>query len=317
MAGLVLRDDQVQEESQALFDEAQKLPPASIQEEDPSGAFVDATAAKLLDPAQPGKLYDLLRELSKVPGLPNDGWSLLFKHDKMAVRLAAMELLCSMDPNLLRSLIKGTLLEEEPHLQGFLKPLQPKAADEKASSIYLNCFVNRSGKGPSKEELLRIVDVVERYVEDEEDELAKAIDHQISIGHFQWKKGHRRYLMDRNKTWKQGRKENILLFCASLRRRFEVSGSTIRVLTEAGYTIGPSKRAGEHAKHSSSNYLMNLFEAAAKYLGLSYRMKFLVVLHCFRPSHGAIGEMVVTRLAQAYTSYAGGSRTTHTSEARL
>jgi hypothetical protein len=202
-------------------------------------------------------------------------------------------------------LIEGTLAEEDPNLQGFLKPLRPKSADKKCSSIYLNCFVNRSGQGPSKEGLLRIMDVVERYVGDDE-ELAKAIDHQVTIGHFQCKRGHRRYLMDRNKTWKQGRKETILLFCGNLRRRLQVSGSSIRVLTEAGFTNGPSNRAGEHAKHSSSNYLMNLFEAAAKYLGLSYRMKFLVVLHCFRSSHGKIGETLVTRLAQAYTSYGGG-----------
>jgi hypothetical protein len=106
---------------------------------------VDGTTAKLLAIAQPGKLYDLLRELTKVPGLPNDGWSLLFKNDKMAVRLAAIELLCSMETSVLRSIVTGTL---DPHRQGPIKQLQPRSQDEKCSSIYLNCFVNSSGKGP-------------------------------------------------------------------------------------------------------------------------------------------------------------------------
>jgi hypothetical protein len=63
----------------------------------------------------------------------------------MAVRLAAIELLCSMETSVLRSIVTGTL---DPHRQGPIKQLQPRSQDEKCSSIYLNCFVNSSGKGP-------------------------------------------------------------------------------------------------------------------------------------------------------------------------
>jgi len=78
-----------------------------------------------------------------------------------------------------------------------------------------------------------------------------------------------------------------------------------RPLVEVGYASA-LKRLDQHQKHQSSNYLMNLTEAICKVEFPDFFIKQFVVFHIFDVTHAMFGEIIISRLAQAYVSHGGG-----------
>ncbi|KFY76033.1 hypothetical protein V498_09783 [Pseudogymnoascus sp. VKM F-4517 (FW-2822)] len=78
-------------------------------------------------------------------------------------------------------------------------------------------------------------------------------------------------------------------------------------ISEVGFSITPYRRIRQHQNHSSSNDIMNLFEAAAKYLfGNRYGIEGYVVARIVDPTLVSLSEVLVSRLACAYTDFGGG-----------
>jgi hypothetical protein len=84
-------------------------------------------------------------------------------------------------------------------------------------------------------------------------------------------------------------------------------------LGEVGYAGHATERLKQHAKHTtSSNYLMNLWEAVCKVLygqdvlQSSFRIHQYVIFTCYIPSHAILGETFFTRLAHGYIYNGGG-----------
>ncbi|KAL9116917.1 MAG: hypothetical protein Q9187_006555, partial [Circinaria calcarea] len=78
-------------------------------------------------------------------------------------------------------------------------------------------------------------------------------------------------------------------------------------LVEIGYAKHPVARLAQHKKHSSSNYIMNLVEAACRVrYGLSYGMQQFIIYRIFAARQAAPAEILFTRLAQGYIEDGGG-----------
>lgn len=80
-----------------------------------------------------------------------------------------------------------------------------------------------------------------------------------------------------------------------------------RPLAEVGYATTPIERLDQHARHSSSNYLMNLCEAICWVLyGDRYSITQYVVFHSFHLTHAMYAEIVLSRIGLVYTTQGGG-----------
>ncbi|OBT91344.1 hypothetical protein VE01_10675 [Pseudogymnoascus verrucosus] len=78
-------------------------------------------------------------------------------------------------------------------------------------------------------------------------------------------------------------------------------------ISEVGFSITPLKRIQDHQKHTNSNSIMNLFEAAARYLfGNRYAIQGYVVARVVDPTLAGLSEAVISRLACSYTDWGGG-----------
>jgi hypothetical protein len=76
---------------------------------------------------------------------------------------------------------------------------------------------------------------------------------------------------------------------------------------EVGYAIRPDERSNAHSDHQSSNYMMKLFESIyAKLFPLTVVLDQYVVLGWTNVLQAPLGEALVSRLGQAYTTHGGG-----------
>ncbi|KFY15991.1 hypothetical protein V491_05476 [Pseudogymnoascus sp. VKM F-3775] len=78
-------------------------------------------------------------------------------------------------------------------------------------------------------------------------------------------------------------------------------------ISEVGFSIMPYRRIQDHKKHTNSNLVMNLFEAAARYhFGNKYSIEGYVVARIVDPTLAGISEAVISRLACSYADGGGG-----------
>ena len=240
-------------------------------------------------------------------------------------QLASM--LYSMDTSLLKAMIQGQLPRlamtgSGPVFQA-LKVLNEK--EYLQPGTYMNCICDHFGLSPTPAQWQRVCEQMLKYVQsgNEHNDLAQQIDQRVHPKH-DWPKdlahkGLRRYTEWRSYTEKGSHDPDVIhrrwvkYFVDQLRKRME--GHLIHAplnvpVVEIGFSNNPERRLRQHRHHESSNYLMNLAEAAfaMEYPG-SFTLQQNIVFACYRPIQTWLSEIVVTQLAQGYVE--GGSGFSH------
>jgi len=136
-----------------------------------------------------------------------------------------------------------------------------------------------------------------------------------------WDMKNRAYLSDKKKDSKTGvttraakkdRTNIVRYFCRLVRERLDACGGSeddelTPPLCELGYATNLD-RLTQHEKHDSSNYLMNMAEAVCRITkGLEgYRIAQHPISLVWRRPHASSGELLFSRLTQAYDDNGGG-----------
>ena len=79
-----------------------------------------------------------------------------------------------------------------------------------------------------------------------------------------------------------------------------------RPLSEVGWARNLQERLDQHTKHQSSNYLMNMTESICRVKYKDYGIRQYGIFRIFETEHAMLGEILCSRIAQAYTSHGGG-----------
>ena len=186
---------------------------------------------------------------------------------------------------------------------------------------YMNCVCDHMGMSPTPAQWNKVCTLMIKYVQgdDEYNDLAEVVDQQIhpkrnwpkDLAH----KGLRRYT-----EWQSYEKgsnypdsvyrKRVEYFVDQLKKRME--GQPIHAplsvpVIEIGFSNDPYTRLKQHRHHESSNYLMNLAEAAfeTEFPG-AFRLQQRTIYACFRPIQTWLSEIVLTQLAQGYVEGGGG-----------
>ena len=191
-----------------------------------------------------------------------------------------------------------------------LEQLEARAKAETQPCHYLFEFVDGDGLSPTPKEILQMVEVAEKYAgSDPRDwDTVERVDMWKPWNAFSREdmeqNGVRRYLQSTKA------KRNLRTFLDNLKAFLKGEPQDqplLQPLREAGYSKDGPGRISSHKSHNSSNYLMNLFEAiAAGVFGWDYRNKASIIYLCFEREQAAVGEIVWSCLAQAYTKTGRG-----------
>ncbi|KFY47043.1 hypothetical protein V494_00218 [Pseudogymnoascus sp. VKM F-4513 (FW-928)] len=104
-------------------------------------------------------------------------------------------------------------------------------------------------------------------------------------------------------------------FVNAMKRRLAHELATVRrdepmqrAICEVGYSKRPAARIQEHIAYKSTNYLMSFFRIIFhdRFPTRRYDIEGNVVLRCMTHEDAAVGEILLTTLAQAYTTDGGG-----------
>jgi hypothetical protein len=269
-------------------------------------------------------LEALIRTAMDLTDMPDDKWparrkaSKVCDYDDFVTYLVMM--IAGRDPLILEFVVKGTLPREVQTNQKLKDALErmlrdtirrvPQKMDRKSicPCIYIHYFVDNFGYGPTEVIVEGMLDEVEEYVrgfgKKQVSTLAFEIDNVLG-GKWQAAKsdgGQRRYCL------KAVHKETLLEFVKQTKERLKGVGigPLARTFAEVGYALKPVDRLAQHAKYTSSNYIMNLMEAISMKNKQDYRNRQYVILHCVHPTHGMYGEIVMSRFALGYTTQGGG-----------
>ena len=245
-----------------------------------------------------------------------------------------LPILACINNAVLRHIICGNLAlayRKEPEVKQYLETRRERGNSQPA--IYMQLFVAPNGLSPSPAELARLFQPVRSYCEipktDEQISEAVTIDRAFNPN-SRWgihtaRKGKFKYLCDSvssDSVISKNRIRNILCFVKNLERRlgkvFLCGKSKTSLaehmveplrdtaawtqpldapLVELGYAKSPTERLSSHRNHQSSNYIMNLWEAASKVVhghGKFNMMQF-VVFHVFEVPQAAAAEILLTR----------------------
>lgn len=248
------------------------------------------------------------------------GWGLLKQATYETRRpfcSTACAVLLSIHPLILEAIIQGELpamRHENPELKKALQTHRQRAIDSSARRpvIYINYFVNReTNRGFLLPEVARAADLLELYLgmSPESAAFANKIDNahrgnnRVSLA--QSAHGHRRYLSGPNQV---GYQAGARLLVERMRRRMHTETEwPLAPFTEVGYTIESEARKRAHATGANSNRLMTLLKLICDD---EWPQRFQIQYHdvyCIPAvDHAAIGEIVITMLAHAYTQNGGG-----------
>ena len=224
-------------------------------------------------------------------------------------------MLLGMDGLVLEHFVKGDLPKAEKNdaaLQKSLRKLRNLGPKEKCRSIYAQYLVDKKGESPCPKVLLEVLDKAELYVRGlgEQDSQSGAFSVEVdSMIGKPWSlsesvAGKRKYIRD------EGQAEKCFAWIENVRHRISslpADQPLERPLAEVGYATTPIERLDQHARHTSSNYLMNLCEAICWVLyGDRYSIAQYVVFHTFHLSHAMYAEIVLSRIVLVYTTQGGG-----------
>ncbi|KAF7860713.1 hypothetical protein EAF04_008231 [Stromatinia cepivora] len=239
-----------------------------------------------------------------------------------------MIMLAGIDNRILKHLVEGNLprVERQPgnyELSSKLDNIKAVLTGETKLThrpyIYIQYLVDRRGISPNPKDIGKILDHVELYLRgfnirenQDSNQCALEIDtafYTSKHGYGTVQAGYRRYASSernpRSFTWKK----TILQWVETTRDRLRHSNQDeplSRPLVKVGYATALS-RLDEHKNHTGSNYIMNLVEAICKaYFRERWSIKQYVLFKVAHHTHAMFGEILCTRLAQAYTTHGGG-----------
>lgn len=240
-----------------------------------------------------------------------------------------IDILASMDSELLKSLIDGSLSRKAEIPAGQVSNALQRIQDQKPSppSIYQNCICDQMGVSPTPVQWERVCEHMLEYVQGgkESNDLATVVD-QLIYPTDDWppqlaRRGLRRYTEwrsyiegDGDRQPSSAHRDMVRYFVSEMMNRIEDDLQSGRgyiplaaPVIEMGFTINTHHRLREHRKHQQSNYLMNLAEAMFKHLYPgSFRLQQLVIYACYRPPQPWFSEIILTQLGQGYTDGGGG-----------
>lgn len=209
--------------------------------------------------------------------------------------------LASMPSYIVKSLIRGDLRRNLRSNASFgLWNARDVAAARNVAAndipgVYVNFITTSTGLHPTIADTHRILDLMELYYNlPANDPMVEGIDSEIAP--WQSASQPRRY----------DRKLDTLAFVVAARARISTGAPTNHVLggfPEVGWSRTPKDRIRQHAKHTSSNTIMNLFEACSMHLFVQkYRMHGVTVCRVSDPQLAHAAEILVTCLTQAWFS---------------
>ncbi|SMY28090.1 unnamed protein product [Zymoseptoria tritici ST99CH_1A5] len=228
-------------------------------------------------------------------------------------RTTAWHVMMTTHPDVLQSLLKGTLLadaKDDEDLRRILDTMSIRACDVRfpQPAIYQNIFAN---------ELLQCADAMEEYCDQDGDHTrARQVDSfrkplpKLASGPYR----KRKYLTPQtSKSISDARKSHVTTFLAGLRKRIEEVDINERdlplkcPLVEIGYTQDTEARLKAHLNHTNSNYIMNLMDAVANMLWPDrFKIHQFVIFLCTHTEQAVIAEILFTRLTHGYITNGGG-----------
>lgn len=248
----------------------------------------------------------------------------IWDHDDEWVMAKALLMFASMSPPLLEACIRGDVIalrEQAGH------PVQEELAvinarEDSAPGTYGNYFTDRSGMAPSPIHLMPIVKDLNRYIKkrptEADNKWAATID-KTWCPKMDWSddlnlQGLRRYTDWRPNYKKKPlepcrpRKVIIQAFSKELEKQLRKSEYGLlpcpRAIVNIGFSVRPHHRLSKsHAKHNQSNYIMNLFHALlVHHYGDEFLLQQTTLYTCWRASECWLSEILLTRIAQGYTT---------------
>lgn len=240
-------------------------------------------------------------------------------------RRQMLGMLASVDDDLLKSCITRQIARHascRSHpTKKILKQNLGIAADFPCQ--YINILCDRIGLPLTNKQCSQIVTDIDLYLRGgvESDTIAESIDQAMNRTST-WpialsQKGLRRYTdfkqVNVNNLHKQDehRRYVIQSFLSDLRTQLQKAADCDRPrmipFVEVGFSNNVKARLKQHAKHTSSNYIMNLFHAV-----IEHRFPSTFVLHqqviylCLDATETWLGEIAFTQLCKAYVDDASG-----------
>ena len=233
-------------------------------------------------------------------------------------------MLYSMDTSVLKAIIQGQLPRlaevESGAVHRKIRDLNEKEYVQPGT--YMNCICDYAGMSPTPMQWTKVCELMLRYVQndDEFNKLAELVDQQVHPKH-DWPKDLAHKGLRRYTEWRSYIENGSLYPDITHRKwvRYFVDQLKMRMqgqpyhaplsvpVIEIGFSNDPHNRLRQHRHHESSNYLMNLAEAAFEvaYPG-AFRLQQMIIYACFRPIQPWLSEIVLTQLAQGYVEGAGG-----------
>lgn len=239
-----------------------------------------------------------------------------------------IQMFSSISPSIVESCIRQRVARDafqESHETAHETSLNGKESDKPV--IYLNSLCDRSGMAPTPRQWGKAIRLALEYISTDNtsvNEMAEEVDQAIAPTR-KWprdrsRSGFRRYADYRKVVIKgldqkdQDRRNMIEYFLRNMSARVSADFSVGRAnipfeqgVNEIGFTKNPKRRLRDHARHTHSNFIMNLMQAIFAVLFPGMFVLSQHVLHvCWRPSHAWLGEIHFTQLCNAYTNRGGG-----------
>ncbi|KAL9001652.1 MAG: hypothetical protein Q9188_005379 [Gyalolechia gomerana] len=239
-------------------------------------------------------------------------------------------MMTSIDPDLLRAIIEGQVERKarilgtslSMHLSAMMNDRDPPP------SIYQNALCDHEGMSPTPFQWRAVCRLMTRYVSStsEGEELAMMIDQTLNpsstwpVPSRQRERKFRRYTEGVRHSLSEctepsvERRARVRDFVQKLLPRLDAEIALgrghvplVAPVVEVGFSDKVHARLSDHRKHRSSNHLMNLAEAAFEY---QYEGRFClqqhIIYNCWRGDQPWASEILLTRLAQGYTTNGGG-----------
>ncbi|KAK4506519.1 hypothetical protein PRZ48_000251 [Zasmidium cellare] len=223
----------------------------------------------------------------------------------------------TFDEDIVDHLIDGTLprlYEDEGSNEAHTQQLLYTQAQEHGTpGYYMHAIMDAETKEPPSWSHTRAaLDLFIQYLDNRHHEKANEIDTKFPSDDpprmAKSRKGFRRYLFNKDGERVLRRYRACGTFARNLNRILEAVPKDQRAtfileefFVEIGFSIRIIIRLGEHRGHDGSNYIMNLFQACLELVapGIYVNKQYVLAL-CGNTLHAALGEIMASRLAQAY-----------------
>ena len=268
--------------------------------------------AEALEKAYGHSLSDPALTALDLKGMPCDNWVLSRKqqsvHEFVLFLVDMVTMLAGIPNIILKHLVLGDIPKEgktNRELRNKLNDLLLHRSDDGLPCIYIQYLTDSAGESPTAATLTSILDDVELYIRGygnpaDNDSYKFAMNVDSTARRDQ---GKRKYItkpeqINVTRRWVTVTRTRI--------QRYPPNVPLQRPLSEVGWAKNLQERLTQHAKHQSSNYLMNLTESICRVKYKDYGIRQYGIFRIFETEHAMLGEILCSRIAQAYTSHGGG-----------